>query len=134
MSNAGKPTGPEPALLIEVPKRKRGRPRKQPQDPAGPLPPKKPRGRPKGSKKQSTGSGQMVHVSVEKRPRGRPRKWLVVQEEEYQEASVEGGSDPSSDVCPATEGTSGKGCHRTTTEFRRSLSTSLTVAQQQSVC
>nr|XP_060621773.1 high mobility group protein HMGI-C-like [Anolis sagrei ordinatus] len=110
MSNAGKPVGPEPALMTAVPKRKRGRPRKQPQEIVDPLPPKKPRGRPKGSKKLSAGSGQMVHASVEKRPRGRPRKWLV-QEEEHQE----GGDDPSCNVCPATEGTSGKGCHRTKT-------------------
>ncbi|KQK83491.1 high mobility group protein HMGI-C-like protein [Amazona aestiva] len=41
----------------------------------GPLPVKKPRGRPKGSKKVTTVSGRMVEPSAGKRPRGRPRKW-----------------------------------------------------------
>ncbi|XP_008103262.1 high mobility group protein HMGI-C [Anolis carolinensis] len=111
MSNVGEPVGPEPAIMNDVPKRKRGRPRKQPQETSDPLPPKKPRGRPRGSKKLSAGNGQMLHASVEKRPRGRPRKWLVVQEEEHREDR----GDPSCNVCPANEGTSGKGCHRTKT-------------------
>ncbi|XP_034960865.2 high mobility group protein HMGI-C-like [Zootoca vivipara] len=106
MSNIGKQAGPGSTVPTELPKRKRGRPRKQPQEPVGPLPPKKPRGRPKGSKKLSTGSGQMVCTSVEKRPRGRPRKWLVVQEEEFQKASIQGRSNPSSNTsCSATEAT-----------------------------
>ncbi|XP_062977663.1 high mobility group protein HMGI-C-like [Elgaria multicarinata webbii] len=134
MSNVGKPAGTGSALPTEMPKRKRGRPRKQPQEPAGPLPPKKPRGRPKGSKKLSTASGQMLQASAEKRPRGRPRKWLAVQKEEYQKVGVQRRSDPSSSTCPATEGTSGKGCRRAnrTPEFRRSLTTSPAETQQHS--
>ncbi|XP_032998457.1 high mobility group protein HMGI-C-like [Lacerta agilis] len=137
MSNTGKQAGPGSTVPTEVPKRKRGRPRKQPQEPVGPLPPKKPRGRPKGSIKLSAGSGQMVHTSVEKRPRGRPRKWLVGQEEEFQKASIQGRSNPSSNTsCPATEGTSGKGCHRInrSTEPSRSLDSSPAVVQQQAAC
>ncbi|XP_078241612.1 uncharacterized protein LOC144586749 isoform X1 [Pogona vitticeps] len=104
MINSGKSVGQGPALPTELPKRKRGRPRKQPQDPAGPLPPKKPRGRPKGSKKLNTGSGQMVHTMAEKKPRGRPRKWLIVQEDAYQKAGTEGRINPSSaTACPTTE-------------------------------
>ncbi|GAB0194657.1 high mobility group protein HMGI-C-like [Grus japonensis] len=45
----------------------------------GPLPAKKPRGRPKGSKKVTTVSGQMVEPSDGKRPRGRPRKWASLE-------------------------------------------------------
>ncbi|KAM6475359.1 uncharacterized protein PHA67_007565 isoform 1-T2 [Liasis olivaceus] len=130
MSNTGKPKGPGSTILTEQPKRKRGRPRKQLQDPTGPLPPKKPRGRPKGSKKMSAGCGQMGHTSTKKKPRGRPRKWLFVPEEEYHKTEVQGESNPVLNTCPATEGTSAKGCHmkKRATEFRRSLT------EQQSPC
>ncbi|XP_078241614.1 uncharacterized protein LOC144586749 isoform X3 [Pogona vitticeps] len=138
MINSGKSVGQGPALPTELPKRKRGRPRKQPQDPAGPLPPKKPRGRPKGSKKLNTGSGQMVHTMAEKKPRGRPRKWLIVQEDAYQKAGTEGRINPSSaTACPTTEGTSsGKGCPRTkrVIESKRPLTTSPAMAQQEPAC
>ncbi|XP_053156608.1 high mobility group protein HMGI-C-like [Hemicordylus capensis] len=136
MSNTAKPVGPGSALLTELPKRKRGRPRKQPQEPAEPLTPKKPRGRPKGSKKLKASSGQTVHTSVEKRPRGRPRKWLVIQEEDCQKDSIQGSSNASSNSRPATEGTSGKECHRIsrTSEFRRPLNTSSAAVQQESAC
>ncbi|XP_030356806.1 uncharacterized protein LOC115614290 isoform X1 [Strigops habroptila] len=76
MSNE-RPMNPGSSTLTEGLKRKRGRPKKQPQEGAvGPLPVKKPRGRPKGSKKMTTVSGQMVEPSAGKRPRGRPRKWV----------------------------------------------------------
>ncbi|XP_061477961.1 high mobility group protein HMGI-C-like [Rhineura floridana] len=137
MSNIGKPMRPGSTVVSEIPKRKKGRPRKQPQELVGPLPPKKPRGRPKGSKKLSAGSGRMVQTSVEKRPRGRPRKWLAVQEEELQNAGIQGRSNPSSNTsCRAIEGTSGKGCQRInrSTEHSRSMDTSPTVVQQQMAC
>ncbi|XP_030356812.1 high mobility group protein HMGI-C-like isoform X4 [Strigops habroptila] len=77
MSNE-RPMNPGSSTLTEGLKRKRGRPKKQPQEGAvGPLPVKKPRGRPKGSKKMTTVSGQMVEPSAGKRPRGRPRKWAL---------------------------------------------------------
>ncbi|XP_077182057.1 uncharacterized protein LOC143832103 [Paroedura picta] len=103
--------------LTEQPKRKRGRPRKLPQESSGPLPPKKPRGRPKGSKELSASNRQKVQASAEKKPRGRPRKWLVLQEEEYQEANAQVSSQPSSSTQSATAGTSVKGSHKTK-EFR----------------
>ncbi|KAM3848435.1 uncharacterized protein M6D78_005092 [Vipera latastei] len=130
MSNLGKPIAPASPILTEQPKRKRGRPKKQPQDPTGPLPPKKPRGRPKGSKKRSAGCGLMGHISTAKKPRGRPRKWLFVPEEEYQKTEVQGESNSGFNTCPTTEGTSTKGCHmkKGATEIRRTLS------EQQSSC
>ncbi|XP_070591904.1 high mobility group protein HMGI-C-like isoform X2 [Erythrolamprus reginae] len=114
MSHLGKPTAPATTILTEQPKRKRGRPRKQPQDPAGPLPPKKPRGRPKGSKKRSASCGQMLFVA----------------EEEYHKTEVQGESNPDFNTCPATEGTSTKGCRmkKGATEFKRTLN------EQQSSC
>ncbi|XP_043374435.1 high mobility group protein HMGI-C-like isoform X2 [Dermochelys coriacea] len=75
MSNNEKQMDPDSSPLPEPPKRKRGRPKKQPQELLGPLPLKKPRGRPKGSKKLNASDGQTVESSAEKRPRGRPRKW-----------------------------------------------------------
>ncbi|KAM6121252.1 uncharacterized protein FYW35_005050 [Pterocles gutturalis] len=75
MSNE-RPVTPGSSMLTEGLKRKRGRPKKQPQEAVGPLPAKKPRGRPKGSKKVTT--GQMVEPSAGKRPRGRPRKWVSI--------------------------------------------------------
>ncbi|XP_055564145.1 high mobility group protein HMGI-C-like isoform X3 [Falco biarmicus] len=79
MSNE-RPVNPDTSTLTEGLKRKRGRPKKQPQEEAlGPLPVKKPRGRPKGSKKVTAVSGQMVGPSAGKRPRGRPRKWASLE-------------------------------------------------------
>ncbi|XP_065543215.1 uncharacterized protein LOC136018156 isoform X2 [Lathamus discolor] len=79
MSNE-RPMNPGSSTLAGGLKRKRGRPKKQPQEGAvGPLPVKKPRGRPKGSKKVTTESGQMVEPSTGKRPRGRPRKWASLE-------------------------------------------------------
>ncbi|XP_015272631.1 PREDICTED: high mobility group protein HMGI-C [Gekko japonicus] len=61
------------------PKRGRGRPRKQPQEPAGEPSPKRPRGRPKGSKNKSPSKAAQKKAGAtgEKRPRGRPRKWKI---------------------------------------------------------
>ncbi|XP_055564142.1 uncharacterized protein LOC114014896 isoform X1 [Falco cherrug] len=106
MSNE-RPVNPDTSTLTEGLKRKRGRPKKQPQEEAlGPLPVKKPRGRPKGSKKVTAVSGQMVGPSAGKRPRGRPRKWpqLVVQEGVSQEGNRQGSSDLNSNLAPATQG------------------------------
>ncbi|KAJ7316696.1 hypothetical protein JRQ81_002858 [Phrynocephalus forsythii] len=135
MINAGKPTGQGSPLPTELPRRKRGRPRKQPQEPVEPLPPKKPRGRPKGSKKLNAGAGQMasVHTVAEKKPRGRPRKWLILQKEEYKKAGPEGRISPSpAPEGPTTEGTSsGQGCPKTkrVIESKIPLTTSPAVVQ-----
>ncbi|XP_057263699.1 uncharacterized protein LOC130598362 isoform X3 [Pezoporus wallicus] len=75
MSNE-RPMNPGSSTLTEGLKRKRGRPKKQPQEGAvGPLPVKKPRGRPKGSKKVTTVSGQIA--SLEKMVPG-PAKLLIL--------------------------------------------------------
>ncbi|XP_077194833.1 high mobility group protein HMGI-C isoform X1 [Paroedura picta] len=68
------------------PKRGRGRPRKQPQEPAGEPSPKRPRGRPKGSKNKSPSKAAQKKAGAtgEKRPRGRPRKWSPSGEETVQ--------------------------------------------------
>uniref|UniRef100_A0A671WAX0 High mobility group AT-hook 1a n=1 Tax=Sparus aurata TaxID=8175 RepID=A0A671WAX0_SPAAU len=55
MSNSGtkEPSSPQPSTAQSPPepqRRGRGRPRKQQQEPVGPPTPKRPRGRPKGSK------------------------------------------------------------------------------------
>ncbi|XP_039337496.1 high mobility group protein HMGI-C-like isoform X2 [Mauremys reevesii] len=104
MSSNEKQIDPDSSPLPEPPKRKRGRPKKQPQELLGPLPLKKPRGRPKGSKKRSASGGQTVESSAEKRPRGRPRKWpqLLIQEKETQEGSLQESSDLNSMSPPAT--------------------------------
>ncbi|KAM7095709.1 uncharacterized protein J5F26_010116 isoform 1-T1 [Ciconia maguari] len=99
----------------------------------GPLPVKKPRGRPKGSKKVATVSGQMVGPSAGKRPRGRPRKWpqLVVQEGVSQEGNPQGSSDLNLSSATATQGITGKDGSRPgkTTGLRRSLSNIPATAQ-----
>ncbi|NXJ72080.1 HMGA1 protein, partial [Rostratula benghalensis] len=66
-------------------KRGRGRPRKKPQVPTPPLlslqqepseapTPKRPRGRPKGSKNKATPKGRKAAVTPGRKPRGRPKK------------------------------------------------------------
>ncbi|NXH21950.1 HMGA1 protein, partial [Bucco capensis] len=68
-------------------KRGRGRPRKKPQVPCCDLPslshqqepseaptPKRPRGRPKGSKNKATSKGRKAAVTPGRKPRGRPKK------------------------------------------------------------
>ncbi|XP_014808985.1 PREDICTED: high mobility group protein HMGI-C-like [Calidris pugnax] len=132
MSNEG-PVNPGTSTVPEGLKRKRGRPKKQPQEEAvGPLPAKKPRGRPKGSKKVTAVSGQMVESSG-KRPRGRPRKWPkpVAQEGASQEGNPQGSSDWNLNSAPATQGITGKDGSRPgkTTGVRRSLSNIPATAQ-----
>ncbi|NWR34260.1 HMGA1 protein, partial [Tachuris rubrigastra] len=67
-------------------KRGRGRPRKKPQVPRSPplfflqqepsdaSTPKRPRGRPKGSKNKATPKGRKTAVTPGRKPRGRPKK------------------------------------------------------------
>ncbi|NXP05943.1 HMGA1 protein, partial [Thinocorus orbignyianus] len=67
-------------------KRGRGRPRKKPQVHGGPWDvggrqepseaptPKRPRGRPKGSKNKATPKGRKAAVTPGRKPRGRPKK------------------------------------------------------------
>ncbi|NXW55306.1 HMGA1 protein, partial [Eurystomus gularis] len=66
-------------------KRGRGRPRKKPQVQTPPLlsyqqepseapTPKRPRGRPKGSKNKATTKGRKAAVTPGRKPRGRPKK------------------------------------------------------------
>ncbi|NXJ85508.1 HMGA1 protein, partial [Trogon melanurus] len=68
-------------------KRGRGRPRKKPQVLTSPPPllslqqepseaptPKRPRGRPKGSKNKATPKGRKAAVAPGRKPRGRPKK------------------------------------------------------------
>ncbi|XP_034499850.1 high mobility group protein HMGI-C isoform X1 [Ailuropoda melanoleuca] len=72
-SAQGQPAAPAPQ------KRGRGRPRKQQQEPTGEPSPKRPRGRPKGSKNKSPSKAaqKKAEATGEKRPRGRPRKWVA---------------------------------------------------------
>ncbi|XP_023374184.1 high mobility group protein HMGI-C [Otolemur garnettii] len=72
-SAQGQPAAPVPQ------KRGRGRPRKQQQEPTGEPSPKRPRGRPKGSKNKSPSKAaqKKAEATGEKRPRGRPRKWVT---------------------------------------------------------
>ncbi|XP_065543210.1 high mobility group protein HMGI-C-like isoform X1 [Lathamus discolor] len=133
MSNE-RPMNPGSSTLAGGLKRKRGRPKKQPQEGAvGPLPVKKPRGRPKGSKKVTTESGQMVEPSTGKRPRGRPRKWPqpVAEGGVSQEGNPQGSSDSNLNSAPATQGITGKDGSRPgkTTDLRRSLGTIPATAQ-----
>ncbi|XP_041081418.1 high mobility group protein HMGI-C-like [Polyodon spathula] len=99
MSNSGAREGlarqGTAAPPAEPERRGRGRPRKQPQEPAGPPTPKRPRGRPRGSKnKGPRATPKKAEPTGEKRPRGRPRKWpqKVVEEEAPQV------SDPASSI------------------------------------
>ncbi|KAF1484868.1 High mobility group protein HMG-I/HMG-Y, partial [Eudyptula minor novaehollandiae] len=59
-------------------KRGRGRPRKKPQvcrqEPSEAPTPKRPRGRPKGSKNKATPKGRKAAVTPGRKPRGRPKK------------------------------------------------------------
>ncbi|CAJ1055697.1 high mobility group protein HMGI-C isoform X3 [Xyrichtys novacula] len=69
----------EPVGAAETQKRRPGRPRKPQKEESGegePAP-KRPRGRPKGSKNKGPpkAATKKSEVSSGKRPRGRPRKW-----------------------------------------------------------
>ncbi|XP_021265130.1 high mobility group protein HMGI-C-like isoform X1 [Numida meleagris] len=137
---------PGPSPLTEGLKRKRGRPKKQLQEEAvGPLPEKKPRGRPKGSKKVSSVTGQMVEPPAGKRPRGRPRKWvsavlgpsplvqpqLVMQERASREGSPRGSGDLDANSAPAAQGIAGKDGFKPSkaTAVQRALSSIAAAAQ-----
>ncbi|XP_077581607.1 uncharacterized protein LOC144202628 [Stigmatopora nigra] len=84
MSSSGpnEPSSPHsssPQSGVEPQQRKgRGRPRKQNLAPVGPPTPKRPRGRPKGSKNKEpkTTLKEIEPPAGKRRPRGRPRKWL----------------------------------------------------------
>ncbi|XP_063766897.1 high mobility group AT-hook 2b isoform X1 [Eleginops maclovinus] len=95
MSDRGtKEPSPEPSTAQSPPepqRRGRGRPRKQQQEPVGPPTPKRPRGRPKGSKNKGPRTAlKKVEPVGERRPRGRPRKWprKVVQVAEEQQVDL----------------------------------------------
>ncbi|XP_068172535.1 high mobility group AT-hook 2b isoform X2 [Antennarius striatus] len=117
MSNSGTKEPSTQASTGQSPpepqRRGRGRPRKQLQEPVGPPIPKRPRGRPKGSKNKGPRTAlKKVEPVGERRRRGRPRKWpqKVVQEvkEEKQgpsEVAEEGPSqlEPSTSQVPAQE-------------------------------
>ncbi|XP_019475493.1 high mobility group protein HMGI-C-like [Meleagris gallopavo] len=124
-------SGPSP--LSEGLKRKRGRPKKQPQEEAvGSLPEKKPRGRPKGSKKVSSVTGQTVEPPAGKRPRGRPRKWpQLVTQGASQEGGPQGSGDMDVNSAPATQGITGKEDFKPSkaSAAQRSLSSIATAAQ-----
>ncbi|XP_066051660.1 high mobility group protein HMG-I/HMG-Y-like [Chamaea fasciata] len=136
MSNV-RPENPMSSTLTEGLKRKRGRPKKQtqedggntgsvPQDAVESQPVKKPRGRPKGSKKVTVLTGGTAEPPAGKRPRGRPRKWpqAVVQEGESQGGNPLESSDLNWNSAPATQGTTGKDGSRAgkTIGLRRCLS------------
>uniref|UniRef100_UPI00398F1DAA high mobility group protein hmg-12-like isoform X1 n=1 Tax=Pristiophorus japonicus TaxID=55135 RepID=UPI00398F1DAA len=78
-------TGAKPSQPLAVkqekdvtPKRGRGRPRKQSQEPTGAPTLKRPRGRPKGSKnKVSSKSGRKSGGAGGTKPRGRPKKLMA---------------------------------------------------------
>ncbi|XP_032927094.1 high mobility group protein HMGI-C-like [Catharus ustulatus] len=134
MSNE-RPQNPNSSTLTEGLKKKRGRPKKQPQEDGGntavipqdavePQPVKKPRGRPKGNKKASGLTGGTAKPSAGKRQRGRPRKWpqAVVQGESEGGNSLES-SDWNLNSAPAAQGTTGKDGSRfsKTTGLRKAL-------------
>uniref|UniRef100_A0A8C4UVE5 High mobility group protein HMG-I/HMG-Y n=2 Tax=Falco TaxID=8952 RepID=A0A8C4UVE5_FALTI len=73
-------------------KRGRGRPRKKPQQEPSEAPiPKRPRGRPKGSKNKATPKGRKAAVTPGRKPRGRPKK--SQQDEEEVNISQESSED-----------------------------------------
>ncbi|XP_057703010.1 high mobility group AT-hook 2b isoform X2 [Corythoichthys intestinalis] len=77
---------PQPAAEPQQ-HRGRGRPRKQQLEAVGPQTPKRPRGRPKGSKNKGpkTTLKKIEPPAGERRPRGRPRKWLQMVEKGSEE-------------------------------------------------
>ncbi|XP_061688487.1 high mobility group AT-hook 2b isoform X4 [Syngnathoides biaculeatus] len=83
MSSSGpkEPSPPGPASPEPEQRRGRGRPRKHRpvsgEEPVGPPTPKRPRGRPKGSRNKGPKTPlKRVEAAGERRRRGRPRKWL----------------------------------------------------------
>ncbi|XP_051248046.1 high mobility group protein HMGI-C [Dicentrarchus labrax] len=95
----------EPMGAAEPQKRRPGRPRKPLKEPSGEPVPKRPRGRPKGSKNKgpSKAAQKKAGATGVKRPRGRPRKWPqqdvqkscpeFAQEKEREEAEKEEGEE-----------------------------------------
>ncbi|XP_061076791.1 high mobility group protein HMG-I/HMG-Y-like isoform X2 [Conger conger] len=59
-------------------KRGRGRPRKQSKEPSGSPTPKRPRGRPKGSKKSHTTKSKKATGTTAEKRRGRPKKEIFI--------------------------------------------------------
>ncbi|XP_072791016.1 uncharacterized protein [Taeniopygia guttata] len=126
MSNEG-PENPISSTLTQGLKRKRGRPKKQPQEDGGntaaipqdaeePQPVKKPRGRPKGSKKMTVPTGGMTQAAVQ---------------EESQGGNPLESSDLNLNSAPATQDITGKDGSRSgkTTGPRRYLSNIPAAAQ-----
>ncbi|XP_027556767.1 AAC-rich mRNA clone AAC11 protein-like isoform X2 [Neopelma chrysocephalum] len=133
MSNE-RPENPVLSAPTEGQKKKRGRPRKQPQEDTVERPSEtKPRGRPKGSKKKTTVTEETAEPPAGKRRRGRPRKWpqAVVKEGESQEGDLQGGGDSNLNSAPATQGITRKRGSRPgkTAGLKRSQSTIPATAQ-----
>ncbi|XP_027742303.1 high mobility group protein HMGI-C-like isoform X2 [Empidonax traillii] len=133
MSNE-RPDNPVSSIPTEGQKKKRGRPRKQPQeDTMERLSETKPRGRPKGSKKRTTVTGETAEPPAEKRPRGRPRKWpqAVVKEGESQEGDPQESGDSNLNSAPTTQGITGKRGSKPgkTAGFKRSQTATPATAQ-----
>ncbi|XP_061640266.1 high mobility group AT-hook 2b [Phyllopteryx taeniolatus] len=104
MSSSGpkEPSPPRPRSpqLAAQPqqRRGRGRPRKQQLEPVGPPTPKRPRGRPKGSKNKGPKTAlKLAEPAGERRPRGRPRKWLrrVVEQGREEQKVASGEEEPA---------------------------------------
>ncbi|XP_074092628.1 high mobility group protein HMG-I/HMG-Y isoform X2 [Macrotis lagotis] len=70
-------------------KRGRGRPRKQPPEPSEAPTPKRPRGRPKGSKNKGAAKGRKATTAPGRKPRGRPKKLEKEEEEGISQESSE---------------------------------------------
>ncbi|XP_029351421.1 high mobility group protein HMGI-C isoform X2 [Echeneis naucrates] len=78
---AGESSGSqEQTGAAELQKRRPGRPRKPQKEQSGEPVPKRPRGRPKGSKNKgpSKAAQKKAEATGVKRPRGRPRKWPLL--------------------------------------------------------
>ncbi|XP_062043434.1 high mobility group protein HMG-I/HMG-Y isoform X5 [Lepus europaeus] len=70
-------------------KRGRGRPRKQPPEPSEVPTPKRPRGRPKGSKNKGAAKTRKTTTAPGRKPRGRPKKLEKEEEEGISQESSE---------------------------------------------
>ncbi|KAM9799635.1 high mobility group AT-hook 2b isoform X1 [Syngnathus acus] len=105
--SSSRPSSPEQTAEPQQ-RRGRGRPRKQQLEPLGPPTPKRPRGRPKGSKNKGPKTIlKKAEPSGERRPRGRPRKWLqrvVAKGSEEPKVSSEEGESATSPASSQEEG------------------------------
>ncbi|XP_077190533.1 high mobility group protein HMG-I/HMG-Y isoform X2 [Paroedura picta] len=79
-AKSGQPLAAKQDKDVSV-KRGRGRPRKQPQEPSEAPVPKRPRGRPKGSKNKAASKGRKTSAAPGRKPRGRPKKSEKEEEE-----------------------------------------------------